>query len=155
MEDLRTLLEASLLDIDGTFEEGNKLENVNLTSIFESKTRSEFEMKFDVFRSMFENYSEVHDIKPRRKYIVFVENKSMTRKHDMCNLSIYFGTNTDNYLLSWIDFSTRSQMDIRRVETYGLDYFTEKSVYLDTRIYVCPRQFEKEFDKLIDKYERS
>ena len=155
MKDLKDVLEASILDIDGTFEEGNKLENVNLTSIFESKTRSEFEMKFDVFRSMFENYSEVHDIKPRRKYIVFVENKSMTRKHDMCNLYIYFGTNTDNYLLSWIDFSTRGQMDIRRVETYGLDYFTEKSVYLDTRVYVCPRQFEKEFDKLIDKYERS
>ena len=161
MKDLKTLLEASLLDntiseaslldINGTLKDGDNFENLGLISILESKTRSEFETKFDILRSMFENLSEVHDIKPRRKYIVFVENKLMTRKNDMCNLSIYFGTNTDNYILSWFDFSNRSQMAVRRVETYDLDYFVEKSVYLDARIYVCPRQFEKELDKLIDR----
>lgn len=155
MKNLKTLLEASILDIDGTFEEGDKFENIGLISILESKTRSEFETKFDVFRSMLKKSSEVHNIKPRWKYIVFVENKSMTRKNDMCNLSIYIGTSADNYRLTWTNFSTRGQMELKRMETFDLDYFTEKSVYLDTRIYVCPKQFENEFNKLIDDYERS
>lgn len=159
MKDLKDILEASildnaiseasLLDIDGTFEEGDKLENINLTSIFESKTRSEFETKFDVFRSMFKNSSEVHSIKPRNAYIAFVENKSMTRKNDMCNLSIYFGTNADLYRLTWTNFSIGSQMELKRIETFDLDYFMEKSVYLDTSVYVCPKNIKDEANKLI------
>lgn len=146
---LHSLLEASILDIDGTFEEGDKLENLNLTSIFNSKTRLEFEAKFDIFRSMFENYTEVYDIKPRKTYIVFVENTSMTRKNDICNLVIYIGTNKDFYRLTWTIFGTKSKMELRKIESFNIEFFTEKTKYLNTSIYVCPKKIKDEANKLI------
>ena len=84
MKDLKTLIEesildnaiseASLLDIDGTMEEGDQFENVDLTSIYNSKSKGEFEAKLKVFRSMIEDKNtQVIDIKPRKTYIVFQE----------------------------------------------------------------------------------
>ena len=111
MKNLKTLLEASildnaiseasLLDIDGTFEEGDKYENLTLTELYNSKTQLEFETKFNVFRSSFEadrKGTEIHVIKPRNAYIAFVENTSMkSNDPDLCRDSIYIGTDKDLY----------------------------------------------------------
>ena len=78
MKNLQEILEGSLLaDIEDTIETGNKYENVNLTSLFNSKSKEEFETKFNIFRSMVgEKNIEVNEIKPRKCYIVFVKNIS-------------------------------------------------------------------------------
>ena len=84
MKDLKTLLEASildnaiseasLLDIDGTMEEGDQFENVDLTSLCNSKSKGEFEVKLKVFKSMIEDKNtEVKSIEPKKTYIVFQE----------------------------------------------------------------------------------
>ena len=53
MKNLKTLLEGSLLaDIEDTIKSGDKYKDVNLTSIFNSKSKEEFETKYNIFRSM-------------------------------------------------------------------------------------------------------
>ena len=149
MKDLKTLLEASLLDnaiseaslldIDGTFEEGDKYENLTLTELYNSKTQLEFESKFKVFRSSFESdykVTEIYDIKPRKAYIVFVENTSMkSNDPDLCRDSIYIGTDKNLYRLTWVKGSP-SKMQIKEMTTLSLDYFTERQRNLNKSIYI-------------------
>jgi hypothetical protein len=152
MKNLKTLLEASLLDIDGTFEEGDKYENLTLTELYNSKTQLEFETKFNVFRSSFESDhkgKEVYDVKPRKTYIVFVRNTSMQNIDTyLCRDSIYIGTNNDLYRLTWVKGSP-SKMQIKEMQTLTLDHFTERQRHLNTSIYVCPKKIKEEANKLI------
>lgn len=162
MKNLKTLLEASILDnaiseasildIDGTIEEGDKYEKVDLTSIYNSKTQLEFETKFNIFRSLFESDrkgTEIRIIKPRNTYIAFVENTSMkSNDPDLCRDSIYIGTDKDLYRLTWVKGSP-SKMQIKELTTLSLDYFTERQRYLNTSIYICPKKIKDEANKLI------
>jgi hypothetical protein len=152
MKNLKTLLEASLLDIDGTFEEGDKYENLTLTDLYNSKTQSEFETKFNVFRSIFESDrkgTEIHVIKLRNTYIAFVENTSMKNNDpNLCRDSIYIGTDKDLYRLTWVKGSP-SKMQIKEMTTLTLDHFTERQRHLNTSIYVCPKKIKEEANKLI------
>lgn len=144
--------EASLLDIDGTFEEGDKYENLTLTELYNSKTQLEFETKFNVFRSSFESDhkgTEIYDIKPRKTYIAFVENISMKNNDpDLCRVSIYIGTDKDLYRLTWVKGSP-SKMQIKEMTTLTLDHFTERQRHLNTSIYICPKKIKDEANKLI------
>lgn len=152
MKDLKNILEASLLDIDGTFEEGDKYENLTLTELYNSKTQLEFETKFNVFRSSFESDhkgTEIYDIKPRKTYIAFVENISMKNNDpDLCRDSIYIGTDKDLYRLTWVKGSP-SKMKIKELYSLTLDDFTERQRYLNTSIYICPKKIKDEANKLI------
>ena len=162
MKNLKTLLEAyildnaiseaSLLDINGTFEEGDKYENLTLTELYNSKTQLEFETKFNIFRSSFESNrkgTEIHVIKPRNCYIAFVENTSMkSNDPDLCRDSIYIGTNKDLYRLTWVKGSP-SKMQIKEMTILTLDHFTERQRHLNTSIYICPKKIKDEANKLI------
>lgn len=152
MKDLKYILEASLLDIDGTIEDGDKYENLTLTELYNSKTQLEFETKFNVFRSSFESDhkgTEIYDIKPRKTYIAFIENTSMkSNDTDLCRDSIYIGTDKDLYRLTWVKGSP-SKMQIIKVQTLTLDYFTERQRHLNTSIYICPKKIKDEANKLI------
>lgn len=153
MKDLKTLLEASLLDIDGTFEEGDKYEKVDLTSIFNSKSKDEFEIKFNIFRSMVEEKNtEVHDVKPRKCYIVFVKNISMKSNDPrLCRVSIFIGTASDLYRITWMvdDITGKDRMTINKMESVTLDHFIRKYKYLESAIYICPKKIKDEANKLI------
>ena len=155
MKDLKTLLEASILDIDGTMEEGDQFENVDLTSIFNSKSKNEFEIKFNIFRSSFESNrkgTEIHVIKPRNCYIVFVKNISMKSNDSrLCRVSIFIGTTNDLYRITWIkdDITGKDRMQINKMESVTLDHFIRKYRYLESAIYVCPKKIKDEANKLI------
>ena len=150
---LHSLLEGSLLaDIEDTIETGNKYENIDLTSLYNSKTQLEFETKFNIFRSSFESNrkgTEIHVIKPRNCYIAFVENTSMkSNDPDLCRDSIYIGTNKDLYRLTWVKGSP-SKMQIKEMTVLTLDHFTERQRHLNTSIYICPKKIKEEANKLI------
>ena len=124
MKDLKTLLEGSLLaDIEDTIETGNKYEKVDLTSIFNSKSKDEFETKFNIFRSMVEEKNtEVLDVKPRKGYIVFVKNISMKKDDSgldprLCRVSIFIGTTNDLYRITWMvdDITGKDRMMINKI----------------------------------------
>ena len=154
MKDLKTLLEGSLLaDIEDTIETGNKYEKVDLTSIFNSKSKDEFETKFNIFRSMVEEKNtEVSDIKPRKTYIVFVKNISMKSNDPrLCRVSIFIGTTNDLYRITWIkdDITGKDRMQINKMESVTLDYFIRKYKYRESAIYVCPKKIKDEANKLI------
>lgn len=153
MKDLKTLLEASILDIDGTMEEGDKYEKVDLTSIFNSKSKDEFETKFNIFRSMVgEKNIEVNEIKPRKGYIVFVKNISMKSNDPrLCRVSIFIGTTNDLYRITWMvdDITGKDRMMIKKMESIDLDHFTRKYRYLESAIYICPKKIKDEANKLI------
>ena len=153
MKDLKTLIEASILDIEGTFKEGDQFENVDLTSLYNSKSKREFESKFKVFKSIFEDEStEVFDVKPRKTYIVFVKNISMkSNDPTLCRVSIFIGTTNDIYRLTWVvdGITGKNRMMINKMETLDLDHFTKKYKYLESAIYVCPKKIADEANKLI------
>lgn len=153
MKDLKYILEASLLDIDGTMEEGDKYEKVDLTSIFNSKSKDEFEIKFNIFRSMVEEKNtEVHDVKPRKGYIVFVKNISMKSNDPrLCRVSIFIGTTSDLYRITWMvdDITGKDRMTINKMESVTLDHFIRKYKYLESAIYICPKKIKDEANKLI------
>ena len=153
MKDLKTLLEGSILaDVEDTIEAGNKYENIDLTSLYNSKTQLEFETKFNVFRSSFESDhkgTEIYDIKPRKTYIAFVENTSMkSNDPDLCRDSIYIGTNKELYRLTWVKGSP-SRMQIKEMKSLTLRDFNKMLKYLNTSIYVCPKKIKDEANKLI------
>lgn len=151
MKSLKCILEASLLDIDGTLEEGDKYENLTLTELYDSKTQLEFETKFNVFRSSFESDhkgTEIYDIKPRKTYIVFVENTSMkSNDPKCCRDSIYIGTTKDLYRLTWMN-GPLGKMKIKELYSLTLEDFTERQRYLNTSIYICPKNIKDEANKL-------
>lgn len=154
MKNLKTLLEASLLaDIEDTIEIGNKYENVDLTSIFNSKSKEEFEIKFNIFRSMVEEKNtEVLDVKPRKTYIVFVKNISMKNNDTrLCRISIFIGTTDDLYRITWTvdDITGKDRMMIKKMESVGLNHFIRKYRYLESAIYICPKKIKDEANKLI------
>ena len=154
MKDLKTLLEGSLLaDIEDTIETGNKYEKVDLTSIFNSKSKEEFETKFNIFRSMVEEKNtEVHEVKPRKGYIVFVKNVSMKSNDPrLCRVSIFIGTTNDLYRMTWIkdDITGKDRMQINKMESVSLDHFIRKYRYLESAIYICPKKIKDEANKLI------
>ena len=154
MKNLKTLLEASILaDIEDTIETGNKYEKIDLTSIFNSKSKDEFETKFNIFRSMVEEKNtEVHDVKPRKGYIVFVKNISMKSNDPrLCRASIFIGTTNDLYRITWIkdDITGKDRMQINKMESVTLDHFIRKYKYLESAIYVCPKKIADEANKLI------
>ena len=163
MKDLKDILEASILDnaiseasildIDGTMEEGDEYEKVDLTSIFNSKYKNEFEIKFNIFRSMVEEKNtEVHDVKPRKCYIVFVKNISMKSNDPrLCRVSIFIGTTNDLYRITWTkdDITGKDRMTINKMESVTLDHFIRKYKYLESAIYICPKKIKDEANKLI------
>lgn len=51
MKDLKTLIEASLLDVEGTIRSGNKYENVDLEMLMNSKSEEEFNLLYDILKS--------------------------------------------------------------------------------------------------------
>lgn len=154
MKNLKTLLEASILaDIEDTIETGNKYEKVDLTSIFNSKSKEEFEIKYNIFRSTVkEKNTEVSDIKPRKTYIAFVKYIPM-RKEDqiLCYVSIYIGTTNDLYRITWMadDITGKDRMTIIKMESVGLDHFTRKYKNFEIAMYVCPKKIKDEANKLI------
>lgn len=154
MKDLKTLLEASILDMDGTFEEGDKLENVDLTSLYNSKYKGEFEAKFKVFKSMIEDKNtEVTSIKPKKTYIVFQE--IFPKKYDptLCNLSIFIGTNKDLYQIMFLRDSIlgKSGPRIERKELVDLEYIFDRRNFGNAKrnVYICPKKIKDEANKLI------
>lgn len=158
MKDLKDILEGSLLaDIEDTIETGNKYEKVDLTSIFNSKSKDEFETKFNIFRSMVEEKNtEVLDVKPRKTYIVFVKNISMKKDDSrldprLCRVSIFIGTTSDLYRITWIkdEITGKDRMQINKMEYVTLDHFIRKYRYLESAIYVCPKKIKDEANKLI------
>ena len=153
MKTLKTLLEASILaDIEDTIETGNKYENLTLTELYNSKTQLEFETKFNVFRSSFESDhkgDEIYDIKPRKVYIIFVENTSMKNNDpDLCRDSIYIGINKDLYRLTWVKGSP-SKMQIKEMQSLSVDTFIKRQSHLNKSMYVCPKKIKDEANKLI------
>ena len=50
MKTLREILEASILDIEGSIEDGNKYENVDLEMIMKAKSKEEFNMLYDILK---------------------------------------------------------------------------------------------------------
>jgi hypothetical protein len=155
MKDLKNiLLEASLLDIDGTMEEGDKFENVNLTSLYNSKSKGEFEAKFKVFRSMIEDKNtEVTDIKPRKTYIAFQEVFPKKYDPDLCYVSIFIGTNKDLYHIVWVHDSINRNHKVRieRKELVNLEYVFDRRDFGNAKrtFYVCPKKIKDEANKLI------
>ena len=154
MKDLKTLLEASLLDIDGTMEEGDKFENVNLTSLYNSKSKGEFEAKFKVFKSMVEDKNtEVTSIKPRTTYIVFQEFFPKKHDPDLCNLSVFIGTDKDLYQIVWVHDSIKGKHKVRieRKGLVSLKYLFDCSIFGNAKrnAYICPKKIKDEANKLI------
>ena len=151
---LHSLLEASILaDIEDTIETGNKYENIDLNSLFNSKSKDEFETKYNIFRSMIEEKNtEVSDIKPRKTYIAFVKYIPMTKEDQMlCYVSVYIGTTNDLYRITWMgdDITGKDRMTIRKEKSVGLDRFTRKYKNFEIAIYVCPKKIKDEANKLI------
>ena len=50
MRNIIDLYEASILDIEGTIEDGNKYENVDLEMIMKAKSEEEFNMLYDILK---------------------------------------------------------------------------------------------------------
>lgn len=155
MKDLKTLLEASILDIDGTFETGDKLENVDLTSLYNSKSKGEFEAKFKVFKSMIEDKStEVTSIKPKKTYIVFQE--FFPKKYDpkLCYLSMFIGTDKNLYQIAWVHETIfgKARTRIERKELVDLEYVFNRRNFGNAKrnVYVCPKKIADEANKLIE-----
>jgi hypothetical protein len=67
---------------------------------------------------------------------------------NLCRDSIYIGTDKDLYRLTWVKGSP-SKMQIKKMTTLTLDYFTERQRYLNTSIYICPKKIKDEANKLI------
>lgn len=151
---LHSLLEASLLDIDGTMEEGDQFENIDLTSLYNSKSKGEFEAKFKVFKSMFEDKNtEVTDIKPRKTYIVFQEIFPKKYDPNLCYLSILIGTTKDLYQLVWVHDTVfgKPGMCIERKELINLEYVFDRRNFRNAKrtVYICPKKIKDEANKLI------
>ena len=154
MKDLKTLLEVSLLDIDGTFEEGDKYENLTLTELYNSKTQLEFETKFNIFKSMVKDKNtEVSEIKPRKTYIIFQELFTKKYDPDLCNLSIFIGTDKYLYQIVWVNdsISRKHKVRIERKELIDLEYVFKRRNFGNVKrnVYVCPKKIKDEANKLI------
>ena len=164
MKNLKTLLEASildnaiseasLLDIDGTMEEGDQFENVDLTSLCNSKSKGEFEAKLKVFKSMIEDKNtEVKSIEPKKTYIVFQEYFPKKYDPDLCNLSIFIGTYKDLYQIVWVHNSINKKHKVRieRKEVIDLEYVFNRRNFGNAKrnVYICPKKIADEANKLI------
>lgn len=154
MKTLKDILEASLLDIDGTFEEGDKLENIDLTSLYNSKSKVEFETKFKVFKSIIEDENiEVTSIKPGKTYIVFQEYFPKKYDPEICNLAIFIGTDKDLYQIMWVHNSINKnhRVKIERKELVNLEYIFKRKNFGNAKrnIYVCSKKIADEANKLI------
>ena len=67
MKTLKEILEVSILDIEGTIEDGNKYENVDLEMVMKAKSKEEFNMLYDILKDTIEAEEKEPPIKKRYK----------------------------------------------------------------------------------------
>jgi hypothetical protein len=89
MKNIIDLYEASLLDIEGSIEDGNKYENVDLEMIMKAKSKEEFNILYDILKDTIAAEEKEPPTKTRYK------KKRITSGDD--NLYIKFQIDYGNY----------------------------------------------------------
>lgn len=108
MKDLKTLLESSILDIEGTIEDGNKYNNVDLEMLMNAKSESEFNLLYDLLKEQIISTQKTPEIvtgafchkfiktKPGEYYIEFYNRKDGNKEFP----ALLFG-NKDTVAVCW------------------------------------------------------
>ena len=77
MRNIIDLYEASILDIEGSIEDGNKYENVDLKKLISAKTEKEYNILFDILRDKVTSEEKEPPTKTRykKKHITSLDNE--------------------------------------------------------------------------------
>lgn len=126
MKDLKTLLEVSLMDINGTIEDGNKYNDVDLEMLMNAKSESEFNLLYNLLKDKIVSNEKRPEIgtnpsghkfiktNPGKFYIVFYNYKDYNKKESPAiifgnenTVSTRWNVNSNKLNTSWssIDFS--------------------------------------------------
>ena len=169
MKDLKTLLEASLmdnaiseaslLDIDGTIEDGNKYNDVDLEMLMNTTSESEFNIIYDILKDKIESTQKKPkfsisddgkkhvDAKPGEYYIVFYTYERRGKEIK----TVFFG-NEETGSLSWSDVSERRHKPETSWSTFRFA-FSDSSL-CDFEMRVLSNEWSKQIEKILKKLGR-
>ena len=146
MKTLREIIESSNLNTD-----------IDLKSLLDSKSEIEFEQNYKILENLFQNNSSTvsfHDFKPRKLYIVFVETTDKRYCERECLCSIYFGTTSNMYQLTWD--RKENLVNLKENKRIGLYQIARDSyALLRGQVYDCPDKIRKDANKLIKDVKNS
>lgn len=153
MKNLKTLLEVSLMDIEGTIEDGNKYNNVDLEMLMNAKSESEFNMLYNLLKEQIISTQKIPEIvtnpfgnksiktKPGEFYIVFYNCKDGSKEFPAMifgnknTVSAYWSSTRNKLITSW------SSMGFEHLP--GIAYQEE--------IRHLPKEWSKQLEKLTKK----
>ena len=153
---IHSLLEASILDIEGTIEDGNKYNNVDLEMLMNAKSESEFNMLYDLLKEQIirtEKRPEIFTVEFHNKpikyiktqdeefYIMFYNYKQSGKEYP----AIMFG-NIDTVSACWSP--TRNKL-ITSWSNLGIGHLI--NTMYDNEIRKLPKKWSKQILKLIKK----
>lgn len=154
MKNLKTLLEVSLMDIEGTIEYGNKYNNVDLEMLMNAKSESEFNMLYNLLKEQIISTQKTPEIvtnpfgnksiktKPGEFYIVFYNYKDYNKKESP---AIIFGNKNT--------VSTRWNVNSNKLNTswssMGFEHLP--GIAYKEEIRYLPKEWSKQLEKLIKK----
>lgn len=156
MKDLRIFLESSILDIEGTIEDGNKYNNVDLEMLMNAKSESEFNLLYNLLKEQLtstQKRPETIEIttgkfshkliktKPGEFYLVFYNYKQSGKEYP----AIMFG-NKDTVSAYWSP--TRNKL-ITSWSTLGFEHL--HSGLYNNEIRYLPKEWSKQILKLLIK----
>ena len=169
MKDLKTLLEtslmdnaiseASLMDIDGTIEDGNKYNDVDLEMLMNTTSESEFNIIYDILKDKIVSTQKKPKIlisdsgykhpetKPGEYYIVFYTYK----KHGKEIKTVLFG-NEETASLSWSDISERRHKPETSWSTFR--FAVLNSDLCDEEMRVFPKEWSNQMKNILKKLGR-
>ena len=159
MKDLKTLLEASLMDIDGTIEDGNKYNDVDLEMLLNTTSESEFNIIYDILKDKIESNQKKPKIlisdsgykypetKPGEYYIVFYTYKRRGKEIK----TVFFG-NEETGSLSWTDISERRHRPETSWSTFKFAH--SNSALCDEEMRVLPKEWSNQIKNILKKIGR-
>lgn len=150
---LHSLLESSILDIEGTIEDGNKYNNVDLKMLMNAKSESEFNLLYDLLKEQIISTQKTPEIvtnpfgskyiktQPGEYYVVFYSFKDSGKEipalifGNRDTVSVYWHPSRNKLVTSW------SNMGFSHL--YGGLHKSE--------IRQLPKEWSKQVEKLLKK----
>lgn len=154
MKDLRIFLEYSILDIEGTIEDGNKYKNVDLEMLMNAKSESEFNLLYNLLKEQITSTQKTPEIvtgefghkfiktQSGEFYIVFYNYKDYNKKESP---AIIFGNENT--------VSTRWNVNSNKLNTSwsSIDFSHLYSGLYNSEIRYLPKEWSKQILKLLIK----
>lgn len=151
---LHSLLESSILDIEGTIEDGNKYNNVDLEMLMNAKSESEFNMLYNLLKEQLISTQKRPEIvtgafghkfiktQQGEFYIVFYNYKDYNKKESP---AIIFGNENT--------VSTRWNLNSNKLNTAwsSIDFSNLYSGLFNNEIRILPKKWSKQLEKLTKK----